>query len=777
MAPEVAGMAKWDTQLYPKMTGEFRKVFVALLGLPHPAGVPGIRDRQLYLALNCFDSHQFAETLRVVADFNGTAQPDDDVTHSMRRLWAFAALQTKQDLAACAAALENDLKSTSFTTHRAMSVGLLADLYRALGRSDEQEPLLKRELDHPAIVADTAGHASLTTRYQQLTASGLFATRVKAWIETLPLEWYKFAGPSGLDDPRLRDLDKVLKAPGTQFTPVEQVKLHLLVAQNTDRAFDVQTKAWNAALTQLFHSLPVFTQLDHFARSVVDDPGFDDDSRLSVLWSALIDSALHGRREEYAVWRKHPLVAKLDPRRQGQLESADRLVLLDRTSGKSIKQLAAALSAKEMGLLDVLILEEALQDLLRQGDLAAARELSDQVPSWNVAADVNKTKDALQLDFSKRIRAAESMASIHDALAGRVLQEFPNAPVDLPAAYDDLRRTEILPGTTPELTLQACLQRIKTRQFNREGFTFWRTFLRSLPVKPESGPLILDLVRIALTEAKDDDQRADVVSLIRSAVDLDNPSLRGPIEKMLAGYRQPAEAPLTYSRIRLYEISVALRLGQPVDLGAAFDGMTSPGLSREQTWTQLVHYTQTGDRAALKRVIDNTDSAQLLEPGLLHGTIPAFDLLGMKSEAETARRVARRELKNVMLFSWASLDEGAIRQTVQLAELVGDPEAVPPGWVHAICTRSWNDELRHTALMMDAWLHQNWSHVSQEIAELLKIRPTYYHYYWYQGMALHQLGQDKEAVGALTEYVRYSKDELEYPAAVALLQKLTSPPP
>ena len=773
LAAEVAGMYDTAQQLFPSKIREFNRVYEALLAVPHPAGVPGLRARQLYRAANYIDEQQPENALKVVAEFNAAPQPNDAISQNLRRMWADAALAAKKEMPACAAAIEQDLKNPELTVSRALMVDKLADLYHALGRAEDQEALLKRELDNPAIVADNQGHSTLAARYNQLVGSRQLAAKVKAWIKAFPLDWYDLAEPLRLDDPRLRNLDEILKDPGTQFSPAETVKLELLAAQDVTASIEFQQRVWQDAVRNLYFLLPTYDRSNRLAETVIGDEAFDDETRASLLLSVMIDSADHGRTEDFARWQKHSLITRMNSTATQRLASAKLVISTDRSSAKSVKGLVAALTEKEVGILEIAFIRDVFEDMLRVGDLAGAREMLEQIPSWRLGSGVGKTPEALQLDFSKRIRKAEETWALHEGLIRKVLEQFPNLPDRQPALYDDLRLYDEVPTTTPEHTLQACLFRIKTRHFSHDGMGFWRTFVRALASRPESEPLMVGLFRVALAEAKDDEQRADVVQFITSSFDLDNAPLRRQITALLAPYRGAGEAPSTTARIRIHEIQVALRTGEPVDLSTAFDGLRVPRVANIRNRMSLRHYTQTGDKAALKRLVDSLDSAQLLDPAQLDLTIPALDLLGMKTEADLARKTARRECRRAVVTSWASLDETGINRALDLAELLDDPEALPPGWVKAVSTGTANPWNQHRPLMIDAWLRRNWEEASRQAAQLIELYPNAYNSYWYRGMALHRLGRDGEAATALAVYTRYSKEELEYPEAVKLLEKLS----
>jgi tetratricopeptide (TPR) repeat protein/transglutaminase-like putative cysteine protease len=772
MAAELAGLSSRSETMFPDKGAEFRRAYIAILDVPMAPTMPGWRNRQVYLAANYIDENRYDDSLKVVKEFNSVPHPDDALCSSMHRLWAIAAVSTRKEIQESATALEADLKNADFNDRRAASVGSLADLYRALGRVDDLESLLKRELNNSSIIADSEGNATLRQQYQQLNGSRMLVAGVKSWIRDFPLDWYDFAEPFSLDDRRLRDLDAVLKEPETIFSPAERIKLELLVAQDATRGVSVQATTCKDAILRLYFTMSRYDEEDRLADTVIRNPGIDDESRFVLLATVLDDYAELGRKDSYARWRHDPLVEKLPPRLHAELELFDLQMATDRKSSKSVKDLTAALSANEINLLGLNILQDSLNDFLRLGDINAAKELLDQARSWKLSTAIGKTNDMIVLAFSRDIRAAEATAPIHEALGKRALEYFPDVPSEMPSVYDNLRLSGTLQNTSDELTLKACLWQIKNRQFDRTGLGFWTTFLSAAQARDDSGPFILDIVRIALGAARDDEQRAEVIQFIMGSVDMDNSGLVQPIRKMLETYRHPVEAPLTYAQIRILEITLALRTAAAVNLDTAFDGLRSRNVSTLALRARMVSYLQSGNTLSLRHLVDSTDSSVLLDLDLLEETIPAFDLLGMKAEAETVRGIGRRNLKVFMINSWVSLNESAIHYALRLAEILGDPENLPAAWVRSVSSRTWNPVLKHEVLMEDAWLHKDWAKVGEHSAELIKLRPTYYHYYWYRGMALHQLGKDKDSVGPLSVYVRIANNEMDHPAAVALLQKI-----
>ena len=84
-----------------------------------------------------------------------------------------------------------------------------------------------------------------------------------------------------------------------------------------------------------------------------------------------------------------------------------------------------------------------------------------------------------------------------------------------------------------------------------------------------------------------------------------------------------------------------------------------------------------------------------------------------------------------------------------------------------------NPQLQSRIKLIKALLDADWTQVESLAAVLNRDYPTQYHDYWYRGLALHKLGRDKEAIGPLTTYTQYAKEELEFPDAVEILQSIS----
>jgi tetratricopeptide (TPR) repeat protein len=607
---------------------------------------------------------------------------------------------------------------------------------------------------------------------QEIAAQASPPSIVAGWIRSISLPWYDYAEPESLDDSRLQNLEDALKNPDALFSPAEQIKLLLLAAQDGRRPIERRRQSLRGASLRILDAAPDYGRLNAVAASVIDNPGFDLETRLQMLGGALAILSAEGRKADYDRWRGSPLVKGFNPDFQGKFLLLDEEAGLDRTSPEAILRLANQIAGRTMTSFGVLTMRDLLGCLLRLGDLRGAQAVADAVPAWKFGGDLLAGDTAVKLEFARRIRLAKSTNAVHEALASAVRAAFPEAPQELPPEYRDLRIDAGLPVRAPGAAFQACRYLIETRQFNRGDFGFWGTLLGALPRRDDRAEIIGSLLRAGLGTASDDEIRSELIVLFFTSTDTDDPGIRRAIEQEFAAYRQPVEYPLSYLVIRLYEVHRDIRLGAPVELETAFSDLNDPRIRLVRERASIRSYTQAGNRAALQRVVDRIDSGRLLSPGFVTQAIPAFDLLGMAEERRLALEAARRALREAVLDSWVRHDESAGGTALDLALAIGDPSALPAAWVSAMSSGSGNPQFQGRVRLVEAYLESDWGRVEEEAAELNRDYPASYSYYWYRGLAAHKLGRDREAAKALSTYVRYAHDELEYPRAMELLKAL-----
>ena len=779
LAIEVGALGNRSFEMIPTaQRPAYRRLLIGLLAVNAPETPADRRRRQVLLAANYFDGDQPAETLRVAAAFRATVPTTDSLTRAMDRLRALAAVAVKQELPEAAAALEQDLANADETDQRAVAVSLLADLYHALARPADEEALLRRELANPVITGSKDDHDQLAARLEALTGPARFARAVQTWRAAHQPAWYDFAEPASLADPRLRDLDAALKSPDQQFRTVEIVKLRLLVAQDPSQAPAIQRHAWQEAVRILLRLAPTHTEARSLVDSIVNDPGFDEDTHTGILWVALWESFSLRDRADFAYFRQNPVFAKFSDSDRERMGYLTDYMATDPAEKAALVALSQKLTARPLTSMALEVMDAVTDDLLRLGELAAARDLASQAATWQLGSDADTPRQTLQLNFARKIRVAEAIQPTHEALLRRVTQAFPSLPAEPPPEWAALRTHGDMPELAPAIMRPTCLWLVRTQQFDHTSLEFWGALLKTLSPDPADHALEFDLVRLVLEQAGDDAQRANAIDFVASSVDTDDPDTHALLDSLFAKYNQPAAAPLTATTIRLWEIRLAVRTGRPaVDLTTAFDGIRLPGAAQERLSLQLGQALQTRDTATLKQLVDAMPPEQLLGSAWLHRSLPALELLGLKDQAQLAREAARRELHQAVLFSWADPDEHMVMAAYALAETLNEPGLLPPAWVAFIRDYAPGPYSRLCVLWVDAMQRKDFTAAIHAAEELVKLYPTYYNTYWCQAQALWSAGRKADAAGPLTTYVRYSKNEVDYPEAVARLKELGQPVP
>ena len=220
----------------------------------------------------------------------------------------------------------------------------------------------------------------------------------------------------------------------------------------------------------------------------------------------------------------------------------------------------------------------------------------------------------------------------------------------------------------------------------------------------------MELAALAVKEAANDEQRAEAVNFAVESIDTDNPKKWAAIQQSLSPYRQPSQ-PLTFSAIRMAEARLALRTGKTIDLASAFSGVQSPEQELQEIYIQLQQALAQQDHDTLTRLINAMDSNQLLLPGFLRFTLPALELLQMKTEAEMARQAAEKELHHAILISWATRNPGEVRLALTLALALDRPDALPPAWVREMEEKAEEPMVKWDVALIDAKVRKDWADV------------------------------------------------------------------
>ncbi len=226
-------------------------------------------------------------------------------------------------------------------------------------------------------------------------------------------------------------------------------------------------------------------------------------------------------------------------------------------------------------------------------------------------------------------------------------------------------------------------------------------------------------------------------------------------------------APARYLRVKNFHLAV--RLAKVVDFESSIRALDAADNAYFRTVMMLSRHLQRDDVAALKRTLRTLNDEMLLNPGLLHLTVPALARAGLKTEHKLALGIAEKELRSAILAAWVTPSTQAVDRALDLAEMLKSADPFPAGWVASVAERCTHPMYRGRVRIADAWLRADWTTAAREARAVLNDYPAYHRFQWYAGPALHRAGKVDESRPHLETYVKYANDEIEHPAAVALL--------
>ena len=770
LAPEVSGIIAQPIAQAPEQKAALNRLVLSQLAI---SGTPeaNMRLREFHIIATLYDTGDYTGSMAAAAAFL-KAQPDTEIQRpAVVRVRAMSALAAGRELAEASVGLESLLADPASADRRAYNVELLANLYRARHLGEEERALLQRELANPHIIADANAKTELSDRFEKLGGSLRLAAHVGDWLRANPLPWYDYAEPASLSDPRLRDLPAVLEKPERQFRDIEVIKLRLLAAQSSEIGLVAQGGALREAVERLHEIALTRAEAERIADGFVNDSGFDESIRAGVLWHLIVDSYNKNLRADFARWKDHPLAARFNKLQLAFLKMMVRSHEIDGESPVALAAFADEIRAAEMGMVEVSMLEEIFIAYLRLDDLDRARALVDSIPNWRLTTDYSGSSASTALRFARTLGATEAQAPVHRALVACVRRQFPVLPSEPPAAFAALNlRVGELPDLSQPVMKDAGLWMIGANRISRQNFAFWSNFIQSLHHDPATRTFALELIEVAVKAAPDDETRADVLDSLFYTVDHDHPETLAALRAIVAPYADPNSHPLSARYLRTQNARLSIRLGEDVDFESTLSLLDAPEDGFIRNLISLKRYLQRDDSASLKRTLRTLNADTLLSPGLLYLTTPALAKAGLKTEHKLARESAEKEMRQAILNAWATAEARSVDRALDLAEMLGRADAFPAGWVKSVSERCPNPMYGGNAVMIDAWLRSDWLTAARTAEQVLRDYPTYHRYQWYAGAALYRAGKIAEARPHLETYVRYAKDEIEYPAAVALLE-------
>lgn len=772
MRLEFAELASTIMGFLPEKEKETRELVVAMTD-GREYDVDEARRRQLAFlhVAHLFDAGRAPEAATAAEKFLAEKGERDAAWVGVLRIQALAAQKSTDGREDIAKTMENVISSGIPVPQRALFMYALAGLYRALDRPADELALLTRELARPDVQTEKENASYLQQRLDQLSQNATNAEALTAgvarWLEKVRPPWFEFAEPKSLDDPRLDDLDATMKNPEEIFQPAEVIKFYLLVAQSPEQPFERRAMAIDNALYHMISRTRTHTEASAVSAPLIADEELPEEIRTRALWFAIYAAGRDFRAAETRRLAALPLAEKFTGvGRKNTAELVD-FAATDINSVEAIEQAAAKRLKGEMAWLereDFLALHRLLT---RRGALEAADRLYKKIAGVRVAAGEDFSKSSLQLEALRTLKLAREWEPAQAALCRIALEAMPAG--SRPPRLDTLRNPDELDWLPREEAQAIQLYQMSQRTFDATGLGFWSAFIRNLD---EQWTLRQQLAETAMTSAPGDDGKIAAVFLVRAVLDSDDPAQREFAEKLLAPYRDDPAYPACGKMIRVTDVQLALRLGQPPDFAAAFAGTAGSPVAAMEPILKLQHYLVANDLPALRRTLRATATDRLLRQPLLPLAIRAFRAAGVEDEAMLAGQTAAEEIPRALLSAWAGLDFGDFNSAVELADAAKIPEAIPADFEKNFLARIENKRLQDRTRLLLADLRHDWKGLAREAELAIADEPRLYSNYWYLGSALYHLDRKAEAVKPLETFVRYCHNELDYAQAVEWLREL-----
>ncbi len=595
---------------------------------------------------------------------------------------------------------------------------------------------------------------------------------MESWLKKWKPAWFDFAEPKTLDDPRLSNLEKVLKDPSHLFIEPEIVKLELLVAASSAQSYERRQEAFLDALGRLADRALTSEETRDVYEPLLADAGSPESIRVEALWHAMLNARVEERKADFEKLRAHPLAVKFNERTKGAIDVFHEGLAVDPSAPEGIAAFCERLLQKEVTWASLMELRDSQARLLALEKFEAAEKIYRRLATADISPDAHISKASLQMEFLTALNRAKKWAPATSAMRAVVLAQYPEETIWEPAIFAMLHNRYNLDWLEEGAVRQVRLYQIKMRDYDPASFTVWRSFLRSLPVNDASRKLALDVIGAALAHAPGDSERASAAAFGASVIDVDDAVQRNGFAELVRPYRKAEEFPVAFGEIRLNELFTALRTGEPVDFEFDFAHLHRPGAAGIANRAKLRHYIQTRDAAALRKIVEAIGPDELLSDRLLDLSLRAFAITGMNDELELARDTAKKSLYQAVLQSWHTVRSYDIADANELAELLGDVPGLPDAWFHDTAARTTSRLGNETICAGWSSLHQDWPRLLQIADEALANFPTHYHFHWFRALSLYHLDRKPEALEPLRAFVRYSKDETEYPKAMEMLKEL-----
>lgn len=791
---QLARAARWDSNsvnqlarltlygalnLYPEHVSELREMVVTL----YKHYIAGDEENEvlgaLYNAIALIDNDHDLDGILAIKQFQKRFPEMKSATsQSMLYLKILAERKSDSDLSDSTKQLEALLNSDIVTHARKRDIINLANIYRNAGKLDEEEALLKREIEHPQIQDNEANLKQLETRYTTLASNGQaseeFSKTTATWIETHKPVWFDYTEPKSIENIPAARLQQLVQNPSSRYTPIEEIKFNFLVARDSDMSSEEKWEAFSSAVQLLSYQKQDYAELLQNYSTIYTNDSYTEVQQLYYSWVSLGIAATILDKGKMEPLLDHPSYDPKNPEVKDGLHAYKAFIKYDWSSATELLASYKELAELEFTHAHLLIVKKIFSALLDMGETDMAQSILKDAANWNFSTRIGTTNTSVRLELFKQHKMHKKNKAMNAAMIQYLHEKYTlDGSRERPPLLDRVHQDELPGWLSTDDQLEISLYLVDQKLCYNWQPHRWLDLCGHISQSGKSNiDLVFSLFDLWFEHATDDMERSWLPVYAPGIVDTDDTPTRERLFALLSERNAPKEYPLTDDTFNFLKTKLKLRLGEDVELDSALDNLNHPYATNSRPEIKLKHYLIRKNYVALKSLIDSMEVSQLEAPETLPLVLDALSALGMEDELEILTDHAVKTRDRSMIASWATLSlQDAIR-AIRLTSCLGDPETIPVEWYNYLYAEHRNPRGKASLEVLFHELNQNWEQLAIAAQKHINDYPTFYHFYWERAIALHKLGKNTEAIEPLRVYIDHSKDEIEYPKAVELLKIL-----
>jgi transglutaminase-like putative cysteine protease len=694
--------------------------------------------------------------------------PQGQLAQRGAMLQAAAAAATGNSREEAAGVLAAALDDSFPRETRAMAVDFLAQLYRQLGRREEERVLLEREVAHPAIAGTELGK-KLESRLEASRHGGdadVFAQIFAAWAAKFELPFLAWAEPASLDDPRLAGKKETELLEG-DWLEAEKVKIAFLAAADGEIPVADRSRILGAGLDALGNSLARQSTYRRMLQAMVGEPRFP--VQLRIVAEFMLAMSLVQSENLPELDRLLASATLIVPQQREFLAAARETVELRTREAPEIEKFLESRLAAPLSEHQATFFPELWRILVLQGDPAALRRLEPMLDGLAIAGgdpgeveELRLTVKRLGTDLREQRDAAAAMRELLAAELKAVKKD------GRPAALDEVANLAVLASLPPAACRELLLFDLATNKLGAIGTLAWPiTFVGCLEREHEG--LRRDLVLAFITALERDETRAEALGMLPAAIGFDEPlwtELLAELKRRLgASDRKSLQA------LRGLELQQAVRRGEKVDFEAEATGLSGDSL-RNLRLLQADLLLHDRDAGGARAFLAASSPAELKHAFGMAGRLELLRLLPEAPERQLVESAARRQLYEARLKALMHASWIPGFTVLRLAARLDGQGSYPAAWLESLLAATDNEYGRSWLRLYDAELRQDWAAAYAAAARAIELGDIDHDNQWHLGRAAFELGKQEEARRALTLFRERSKGHPRQPDAAELLARL-----